>query len=198
MQYRRTERPIPIFDVKKWTGRMLVAALFAAALLYLAEPVRPAFLGAGTAVASLGLLIRIWGVGHLHKNKELATGGPYAFVRHPLYVGTFCVMVGLGLMAETPWVLYGLLPVGVVVFLVYYAPKKERVESARLAKRFGEDFERYRSAVRGYIPRVTPYPHRQGRWQLDGIFENREYLITVSVLFGFAVIYAKYLYLGQA
>jgi len=192
-----TSRKIPILDIRKWTARMAIAAGFAVALLLLADPrSRPVLVLPGAAACLVGLLLRIWGTGHLVKNKVLATGGPYAHVRHPLYVGTFLVVLGLGLMGGSDWVLFGLLPAAVLVYLAYYAPKKERVESDRLHRRFGEEFERYRTAVRSYFPRFTPYPERQGRFSFGGVIANREYLITIAVLFGMAVIFTKYLYPG--
>jgi protein-S-isoprenylcysteine O-methyltransferase Ste14 len=185
--------PIPIFDVQKWTFRMLIAAAFAVALLVLAKPhERPYLLAPGAILAGLGCLIRIWGTGHLRKNKVLACGGPYAFVRHPLYVGTFFILVGLGLMGGNDWVLLGLLLPAVLIYLFYYAPKKERVESARLEKNFGEEFVAYRKAVKSYFPRLTPYPDRKGRFSWEGVRMNREYLITIAVVFGAAVILVKY------
>jgi len=93
-------------------------------------------------------------------------------------------------------VLYGLLPVGVLVFLFYYAPKKEKKESLRLHKAFGEKFDRYHAAVPGFIPRLTPYPDREGTFAFDGIIENREYLITIALVFGVAVILVKYFFPG--
>ena len=187
---------IPIFDVGKWTFRMLIAAAFAAALLVLATPdQRPYLVVPGAILAAIGSLIRIWGTGHLRKNKVLATGGPYAFVRHPLYVGTFFILVGLGLMGGSDWVLFGLLPAAVLVYLVYYAPKKERVESDRLERKFGDEFVRYRKVVMSYFPRLTPYPDHQGRFTWEGVVLNREYLTTLAVVFGAGVIVAKYFWL---
>jgi protein-S-isoprenylcysteine O-methyltransferase Ste14 len=189
-------KPIPVFDVKKWTYRMIIAAAFAVAVLVLADPrERPSLVAPGVALAALGCLIRIWGTGHLRKNKILATGGPYAFVRHPLYVGTFLIVVGLGLMAGSVYVLYGLLPAALLIYFIYYAPKKERIESDRLERRFGDEFVRYRKAVRSYFPRLTPYPGRQGSFSFEGVMINREYLITIAVAFGVAVILVKFFWL---
>jgi len=193
MTEKRTSERIPIFDVRKWTVRMLIAAAFGAAVLTLADPgQRPYLLGPGIALALCGCAVRLWGTGHLHKNKILATGGPYAFVRHPLYVGTFLVILGLGLMSGQDIALYALLPVALLVFFIYYAPKKERVESDRLRRRFGDDFDRYQAAVWGYVPKPFPYEHRQGRFAWAGVRENREYFITLAVVFGIAVILAKF------
>src|SRR5262245_25527256 len=46
----------------------------------------------------VGLMIRSWAAGTLRKQKELATTGPYAWVRHPLYFGSFLMMVGFGVL----------------------------------------------------------------------------------------------------
>ncbi|MEN8149898.1 MAG: isoprenylcysteine carboxylmethyltransferase family protein [Planctomycetota bacterium] len=192
MSKHEGKAPIPIFDVQKWTIRMVVATLFGGALLVLAQPhVRPYLLIPGIALAALGCLIRIWGCGHLRKNKFLATGGPYAFVRHPLYVGTFFVLVGLGIMGGSDWVMI-LLAVAILVYVTFYAPRKERKESGRLERRFGDEFVKYRKAVKSYFPRLTPYPERQGTFAWEGVMINREYLITFAVAFGVAVILAKY------
>ncbi len=195
MSEGKSTPPIPIFDVKKWTGRMLIASTFAVALLVFADPTEfPYLMIPGLVCLLLGQFVRLWGTGHLHKNKVLATGGPYSFVRHPLYVGTFLVITGLAMLSGSKVVLYGLLPVGVLVFLFYYAPKKERVESNRLQRVFGEKFDRYKAAVPGFIPRLTPYKDREGRFAFDGIIENREYLISIAISFGVAVILLKYFF----
>lgn len=195
MSEGKSTPPIPIFDVKKWTGRMLVAATFAAALLVFADPHQfPHLMIPGLTCILLGQFVRLWGTGHLHKNKVLATGGPYSFVRHPLYVGTFLIITGLAMLSGSRIVLYGLLPIGVLVFLFYYAPKKERVESDRLHRAFGEKFDHYKAAVPGFIPRLTPYADRQGKFAFAGIAENREYLISVALLFGVTVILLKYFF----
>jgi protein-S-isoprenylcysteine O-methyltransferase Ste14 len=193
MTEKRSSEKIPLFDVKKWTGRMLVAAAFAAALIIFADPRQfPYLMIPGLVCIALGQFVRLWGTGHLHKNKVLATGGPYAHVRHPLYVGTFLIILGLAMLSGSRVVLFGLLPIGVLVFLFYYAPKKERVESNRLHRAFGEKFDRYKEAVPGFFPRPTPYPGREGRFSFDGVKENREYLITIALVFGVGLILLKY------
>ena len=189
MSEPRPAKPLPIFDVQKWTLRMAVAVAFAAALLFFATPwKRPGLLLPGGVLILLGVLLRLWGVGHLRKNKVLATGGPYAFVRHPLYIGTLLIMVGLALMSGSEWVFLGLAPLALVIFFVYYAPKKERVESNRLLRIFGEDFDRYRKEVRSYFPRLTPWSGPKTKFGLEGVRINREYLITLAVAFGVAVL----------
>ena len=63
---------------------------FILAALYLAFGPRPSplTLGVGVAMALIGLTIRAWAAGHIVKNDRLATTGPYAHTRNPLYFGS--------------------------------------------------------------------------------------------------------------
>ena len=53
----------------------------------------------GSALALLGIAVRVWGCGHLQKNRLVVTSGPYAHVQHPLYLGTFLIALGAVLAA---------------------------------------------------------------------------------------------------
>ena len=57
----------------------------------------------GAAVAVLGALIRLWGSGYVRKNDELATTGPYRFVRHPLYTGNLLIAIGFAAACGLWW-----------------------------------------------------------------------------------------------
>ena len=72
----------------------------------------------GLPVASLGLMLRAWATGHLRKNINLAQGGPYAYIRNPLYLGTLVVAAGLVIMSRR-WLLAGLFA---AVFILIYFP----------------------------------------------------------------------------
>src|SRR5258705_13759457 len=78
-----------------WIQRWRVPLGFACAAVFflLAKP-SPATLLVGASVSLLGLSIRAWAAGHIRKNQELATSGPYAYTRNPLYLGSF--LLGLG------------------------------------------------------------------------------------------------------
>src|SRR5262249_6494784 len=45
-------------------------------------------------IVEVGCLIRAWAAGYLLKGKRVAVGGPYAFVRNPLYIGSFIIGIG--------------------------------------------------------------------------------------------------------
>ena len=57
----------------------------------------------GGIVAAFGLLVRGAASGHLHKDEELATTGPYATTRNPLYLGSAFLSVGFIVAGNSGW-----------------------------------------------------------------------------------------------
>ena len=85
--------------IQRW--RVPLGFLCAALFILFARP-RPMTLAVGAGVSLLGLLLRAWASGHLRKNDALATSGPYAYTRNPLYLGSF--IMGLGFtLASGRW-----------------------------------------------------------------------------------------------
>ena len=84
-------------------GALRLAAVWVilSAMLWLARPSRD-WVWPGLAVLATGEAIRCWAAGHLAKNSELVTAGPYAFVRNPLYLGRLLIFSGLTVMAFAP------------------------------------------------------------------------------------------------
>jgi len=86
--------------------RLPLGFLLAALYLWLAPRwVTETKLVVGALVALVGLLIRGWASGHIMKNQRLATTGPYAFTRNPLYFGSFLIAVGFAIAAHWSLVL---------------------------------------------------------------------------------------------
>ena len=79
-------------------ARLRVPLGFAAGavVLWLAEPTSRS-LEIGGLIAMAGEAIRLWAAGHLEKGREVTTSGPYAFTRHPLYVGSSIIGIGLAI-----------------------------------------------------------------------------------------------------
>jgi len=130
--------------------RIPLGFLLAALYLVLVRPTRESLM-IGAPIALLGVLIRAWASGHIMKNDRLATSGPYAFTRNPLYVGSFLIAVGFALVAHWAAVL------GVAAFfLLIYAPTIAR-ERANIENRFPGAYEQYAANVPAFIPRLTPW-----------------------------------------
>jgi len=106
----------------------------------------------GALVSLLGLALRAWAAGHIRKNAQLATSGPYAFTRNPLYLGSF--LLGLGFTIAAGRLVLGLL--FATLFLGIYLPVM-RVEASTMAQLFGSQYETYRRAVPLFFPRPTPF-----------------------------------------
>lgn len=144
-------------------------------------------LAIGAPVSLVGLLVRAWASGHLRKNDALATGGPYAYTRNPLYLGSFIMGLGFTIGAAR-WEL-GLL--FVALFLGIYLPVM-RVESATLAQLFGEDFKGYAKAVPLFLPRATAYSARAAtRFDKTLYLRYREYRAALGVLIAWLFLVIK-------
>src|SRR5438045_2200011 len=115
----------------------------------------------GGAVALPGLLLRAWASGHLRKNETLATTGPYAYTRNPLYLGSF--LIGLGFTIAAGQVLLTI--VFIMMILGIYLPVM-RVESATLGTLFGKKYHRYAKEVPLLFPQFSPY-RRAGEVHFD-------------------------------
>src|SRR6476659_4446180 len=77
--------------IQRW--RVPLGFVCDADFIFFAKPTPRALL-IGGSISLLGLALRGWAAGHIRKNAELATSGPYAFTRNPLYLGSF--FLGLG------------------------------------------------------------------------------------------------------
>ena len=93
-------------------------------MVALARP-RPWSLAAGLALGLLGEAMRLWAAGHIEKTRVLATGGPYAHTRNPLYLGSTLMAAGIALAAATPWA-----ALAAAVYLLAFYPAAIRGEAA--------------------------------------------------------------------
>jgi hypothetical protein len=140
-----------------------------------------------------GLLVRALASGHVRKNESLATSGPYAYTRNPLYLGSLLMGIGFAVAARSWW-LDGAL--GVMFFAIYVPVVRD--EEAFLRERFPE-FEEYSRLVPSLLPRLASFTDQSGRssetFSLDLYLKHREYnaiLGSVAILAGL-IVKAKFL-----
>jgi protein-S-isoprenylcysteine O-methyltransferase Ste14 len=172
-----------------WIQRWRVPLGFVCAALFvvLAKP-RGATLLVGGAVSIVGLALRAWAAGHIRKNDVLATSGPYAHTRNPLYLGSF--LLGLGFtVAAARW---ELALVFVALFLGIYLPVM-RVEASTLAGLFGDDYRQYAHEVPLYLPRLTPYRASSAISKFDSqlYIRYREYRAGLGLLIAWGILVLK-------
>ena len=173
--------------LQRW--RVPLGFLCAAVFLLLAKPTRPALI-AGACVSLVGLAIRAWAAGHIRKNAQLATSGPYAYTRNPLYLGSF--LLGLGFTIASGRLVLGLL--FAALFLGIYLPVM-RVEASTMAELFGNEYETYRRTVPLFFPRLTQF--RQGETtRFDGALylRYREYRAALGLIIAWGILLIKTYY----
>lgn len=170
--------------VRLWGAWLLVLPF-----LWLADPT-PTLLLVGALLAVMGLAVRAWSAGVIAKEKELAVGGPYAYTRNPLYVGSFFLGLGVA-VAGGQWYF-------VVAFLLFYLVIYGRTiggEAALLEDIFGERYRHYADRVPLVVPRLTPYrPEGETRptsFTLSRWRRNREYEAWLGAVAGFVFLAAK-------
>ncbi|OHB74102.1 MAG: hypothetical protein A2Z34_11760 [Planctomycetes bacterium RBG_16_59_8] len=172
--------------------KIVVVYALIVVLVFFAQPKPDLLSFVGLGLIALGQILRFWATGHLVKNKVLTTSGPYAYVKNPLYVGTFLIMVGFCLIARgdypVNWILLGL---GVLVFAAYYVPYKKKREGDRLRKIFGAEWDDYDRAVPDYFPQLRPYGKGERRWSFRAVLENSEPWTLVAIVGGVLAIYYR-------
>lgn len=152
--------------------------LLVAAFCWLAAPTVSS-LAAGVPVSILGLLVRAWAAGHLAKNEQLATAGPYSYVRNPLYVGTLLVATGVVIATRRIElaILFG------AVFLLVYLPVIQN-EEQHLRKLFPA-YAGYARKVPALLPRGRVIDGG-GHFRPELYLRNQEYQALLGYLAGLA------------
>jgi len=116
---------------------------------------------AGLATFATGVFLMTWarlalgpewtvssGVGvRLHEDHRLVQHGPYAYVRHPLYLGWWMVLLGL-LAAYRTWIIL----IYFLLFLASFVKRAKREEEA-LRAAFGDEWSEYAGRVPMWWPR---------------------------------------------
>ena len=126
--------------------RQAVGLLLVAVCAYFAKPDIGTVV-IGLAMAIVGQVFRIYAAGFIFKNKQLASTGPYALVRHPLYLGNFLILIGFTLAAANLYV-----AIGVVVFFVIWYPAAIAYEDSKLENIFEEEWREWSKNIRAIIP----------------------------------------------
>jgi len=160
--------------------RVPLGFLFAAFFLWRAQP-QWWSLGTGSLIALCGVWIRAISSGHVKKNEELATSGPYAYTRNPLYFGSIVIALGFAL-AALRWEIAAAL---VIMFAAIYIPVI-RGEEQFLTMHF-PNYPAYCSQVPRLLPRFRAGREGRSSFSRELYLKHREYNALLGT---FAVIAA--------
>lgn len=159
-----------------------VAVLF----LVLASPTLRMIL-IGALVSAVGLFIRGYASGYLRKDRELATAGPYARTRNPLYLGSAILAAGFMIAGNSVW---AAILVALYFAVFYYAVMRNEEED--LSKRFGAPFDEYAEHVPLFFPSILARSSGdQTAFSWDQYSRNREYRALIGTLFGVGVMVVR-------
>jgi protein-S-isoprenylcysteine O-methyltransferase Ste14 len=156
--------------------RVFLGFVFAAIVLWLATPTLQSLMF-GAILAAIGESIRIWASGHLEKSKEVTQSGPYRYTRHPLYLGSSVIGIGVAVVANNL-----IVAAIVMAYLALTLTAAMRSEEAHLREKFGDAYD-------AYAQRRAPKVERSFSWQ-RAIY-NREHHTIAGLVAGLSLLAGK-------
>jgi protein-S-isoprenylcysteine O-methyltransferase Ste14 len=117
--------------------RVPLGFAFAVLVFLLARPTRDSLLW-GALVAVAGEAVRFWAAGHLEKGREVTSSGPYRWTRHPLYLGSAIIGIGVA-VACASWIVAAI----IAVYLGATLAAAVRMEERYLRAKFGDAYDAY-------------------------------------------------------
>lgn len=170
--------------------RVPLGFLLAAWYLVLIPSVSDTIFAASCVLVLLGCALRSWAAGYLLKGKRLAVGGPYAYIRNPLYVGSFLIGGGFCLaLVSSP--LRGSVYVFWIIFLIGFVVvylAKSRTEEEELTASLGSVYQDYRKRVPAFFPlrgRVEGLGKQRFSWELYRRNQEFQCLLGGALILGF-------------
>jgi protein-S-isoprenylcysteine O-methyltransferase Ste14 len=132
--------------LSRWRVRLGYAVTVV--VLVLANPT-PRSIITGAVLGIIGLCIRAYAAGYLHKQEVLTRTGPYAHTRNPLYLGSSFLALGAAVATNSVWAAALLL----IYFAVVYSFVMRR-EELELQQKHGTAFMDYAAAVPLFFPKL--------------------------------------------
>jgi protein-S-isoprenylcysteine O-methyltransferase Ste14 len=164
--------------------RVPLSFLAAGAYIWLAQPSWKSII-AGTLVILPGLLLRASASGHVQKDKQLTTTGPYAYTRNPLYLGSLIIAGGFAIAARSWWIVAVMLG----IFILIYVPVVAGEE--RYLRATFSEYADYARRVPRLLPRLTPYGNQKVEYSSARYWKHREYQASLGCLIMLAILIVK-------
>lgn len=167
----------------KESARQILGFVYVFVVAAVGQPVLP-LAYAGIPLVLAGTVFRLWSSGHIIKNRELATDGPYSMVRHPLYTGNILLLAGFAIAASQIWAY-----VALAVFLYVFYPTAIEYEDHKLESLFGESWREWAGRTPALIPRrLQTNGSGAGRWSLKTSMSRNYEPVIAAVLLGCLIV----------
>jgi protein-S-isoprenylcysteine O-methyltransferase Ste14 len=139
----------------------------------------------GGMFSSAGALLRLWAAGHIEKGRVLTQGGPYAFTRNPLYLGSFFMALGLIVAGRG----YLLLVPFLAFFVLFYIPVM-KAEEQELHNGYGNKFLEYSKKVPMFVPGFRKSGLDSSTFSWPRVVRNREHRTAIGFVIAVALLVA--------
>jgi protein-S-isoprenylcysteine O-methyltransferase Ste14 len=168
-------------------SRQVIGLLVSVLFVVIARPI-PWALYLATVFVVIGVGIRMWASGFIIKNKELATNGPYALVRHPLYSGNILIVFAFAGASGLWWTFL----IALAFFVFYYPPAIE-YEDRKLSAIFGDAWQDFAKHTPALMPAFgSQQRNLGGHWSFrTSMSANLEPVIAVFLLACVVFIYTR-------
>jgi protein-S-isoprenylcysteine O-methyltransferase Ste14 len=166
--------------------RVPLGFIFAVVYVWLARPT-PISLVFGALSMIPGLILRALASGHVQKDKQLTTSGPYAYTRNPLYLGSLFMAAGFAIAARSWWIV----AIMVLMFALIYIPVIAAEE--RYLRRTFAEYDEYARNVPRMFPRLTRFGVQQTAYSSARYWKHREYEASIGCVVLMAILVVKLL-----
>jgi len=164
--------------------RVPLGFIFTVVYLWLARPSKTSLITGGLLLLP-GLVLRGLASGHVQKDKQLTTSGPYAYTRNPLYLGSLILAAGFAIAARSWWIV----AIMVLMFAVIYVPVIAGEE--RYLRQAFPEYDDYARHVPRMLPRLTPYGSERSSYSSARYWKHREYEASLGCAVVLAVLVVK-------
>jgi len=186
-----SETPQSASQTPRWTWariarriRVPLGFLSAAFFVWLAQPTRTSLM-VGSLVMLPGLILRAFASGHVQKDKQLTTSGPYAYTRNPLYLGSLLLAAGFAIAARSWWVVVIML----LTLIMIYVPVVTAEE--RYLRTAFPEYDDYARHVPRLLPRFTRYGSSGSAYSAARYWKHHEYEASIGCVVMLAILIVK-------
>lgn len=152
-----------ISELVKNRHLVLIIELILAGLAFVTTDATPASLFLGAFLVSAGACLYTWAAFYFLSGPEtgFGFGGPYRFVRYPVLLSRFLILLGLLLAARSPWLF-----LLAVTLLGPFYQLSARKEDRHVRESLGPLATEYKASVSGFVPQLLPVRlHGQQSWR---------------------------------
>lgn len=139
----------------------------------------------GLAVSVMGELLQVWCFATIKTHKKLTVTGPYMFVRNPMYLGRFFLILGIIMMTGNGWLMAGF-----TVIYYFYMTNRVNREERLLTELFGDDYRNYQKTVPPYLPTFRQWrPDLLWSCNRESFFKNNAHTNLAAVAAIYFILY---------